>query len=103
MKKIIKEDFSQDRKSALEAEYYENEHKRKENFRKQFSWILISVLWISSFIVLSMTFIWFYHFLSPEHWHFLSADRVQEIQHMLFAGLVSQAIPYISSYLKKQS
>lgn len=100
---LSKDKIPIDKIASLEAEYYENEYKRKENFRKNFSFILITALWISSGIILSMAVVWFWHLLSPDYWHFLTLQRVHEIQNMLFAGLVSQAIPYISSYLKKQN
>lgn len=64
--------------------------------------ILIFFLYLASLIVAGMVGCWAYHFLMPDYSHFLSSDRVREIQNMLFAGLVSQAIPYISHYLKKQ-
>jgi len=70
--------------------------------KSHFARILIAFLYLASSIVGAMIFCWAYHFLSPQKWYFLSDDRIHEIQNMLFAGLVSQAIPYISSYLKKQ-
>jgi uncharacterized membrane protein SpoIIM required for sporulation len=98
----ISESTVGDQKSSLEFQMYENDHKRKENFKNHFSRILIVFLYLASIIVASMIICWSYHFLAPEHLYFLSNERFREIQSMLFAGLVSQAIPYISHYLKKQ-
>lgn len=106
MTKTIKEDFLEykkyDRKENLEYQLFESDHKRKENFKSHFSRILIFFLYLASSIVGSMVFCWAYHFLSPNNWYFLSNERIHEIQNMLFAGLVSQAIPYMSAYLKRQ-
>lgn len=92
----------QDRGADLEQEMFANDYIRKEKFKSHFSRILIFFLYLASSIVGSMVFCWAYHFLLPHTWYFLPNDRIHEIQNMLFAGLVSQAIPYISSYLKKQ-
>jgi uncharacterized membrane protein SpoIIM required for sporulation len=91
-----------DQKSSLEFQMYENDYKRKEKFKNHFSRILIFFLYLASTIVAGMVICWSYHFLAPEYLYFLSNDRFREIQSMLFAGLVSQAIPYISRYLKKE-
>lgn len=91
-----------DGKAMSEQAMFSNDHMRKEKFKSHFSRILIVFLYVASIIVLSMVIIWAYHFLLPEKCYFLSDDRYHEIQNMLFAGLVSQAIPYISTYLKKQ-
>lgn len=106
MTKTIKDDFleynNNDLKENLEYQLFESDHKRKENFKSHFARILIFFLYLASTIVGLMVFCWSYHFLSPNNWYFLSNERVHEIQNMLFAGLVSQAIPYISTYLKRQ-
>lgn len=93
---------AQDKAADLEQEAFANDYKRKEKFKSHFSGILIFFLYFASSIVAVMVFCWAYHFFSPNSWYFLSNERVHEIQNMLFAGLVSQAIPYISTYLKKQ-
>jgi uncharacterized membrane protein SpoIIM required for sporulation len=98
----VSETAVSDQKSSLEFQMYENEHKRKEKFKNHFSRILIVFIYLASLIVLGMIGCWSYHFLTPDSIHFLSSDKVKEIQNMLFAGLVSQAIPYLSQYLKKQ-
>jgi hypothetical protein len=92
----------QDRGADLEQEMFANDYRRKERFKSHFALILIFFLYLASSIVAVMVFCWAYHFFSPNNWYFLSNERVSEIQSMLFAGLVSQAIPYMSSYLKKQ-
>lgn len=96
------ESVSQDRRADLEQEMFANDYRRKERFKSHFSFILIFFLYLASSIVALMVFCWAYHFLLPQSWYFLSNERIHEIQNMLFAGLISQAIPYISTYLKKQ-
>lgn len=74
---------------TLEDIEKQNQHARREEFRKHFGYAVIFLLWFSFTVVLIAGINWSYHLLAPESWHFLAPSQVDRIQNILFGSVIS--------------
>ncbi len=76
-----------------------SEHNRTEKFRDHFEHIAICGLWLVAALVLAAALAWFWHLITPESWHWLTADAVGKLQNLLTGGIFATLA---AGHLKKR-
>jgi hypothetical protein len=74
---------------AIKAESEENEHRRAEKFKDHFELISIVSLYGVFVLVLIVGFTWLFHLLTPDKWHYLTADQVSKLQNIVTGGILT--------------
>lgn len=85
--------------ARLEQEAVESEHGRAERFKNHFEIITMLAMWGISGIAAIFGLTWFWHLITPDNWHWLSADQVEKIQN-IFAGVILAGV--LGDHFKKR-
>jgi hypothetical protein len=72
----------------LEEIATQNAHRRSEAAKGQLHFLAIGAIGFAGVAMLSIACVWVYHFLTPDSWHFLPRERVEEMKTVLLAGIV---------------
>lgn len=86
-----------------EEERYERvqEYKRREAFKGQLHGLIIWGVRTIGWLLIIGVLIWAWHILAPTCWHWLSKERIFDIQSIMSSGLLALVISnYANKYLK---
>lgn len=85
--------------SDLEKQKAIKEDARFQAFRNHFNTALIIVFWAVMVCITTGVLIFSWHVLAPACWHFLAEDKLDKLQTILAAALLSSAL---STYANRQ-
>ncbi|MDK1377079.1 MULTISPECIES: hypothetical protein [unclassified Sinorhizobium] len=76
-----------------------NEANRNEKFRNHFEKIAILSLWGFFVLFTGLISAWFWHYLAPVAWHWLTAEQLTKVQTLATGGIVATIA---AGHLKKR-
>ncbi|OZC35627.1 hypothetical protein B9Q17_00845 [Marinobacter vinifirmus] len=91
-----------DPKAEKEASYFANgkDLERSERIKGLLNWVAMLTIAVAAVGVLLCLVSWFYHLLTPDHYHFLKDEQIRRIETVVFSGmLVGLAQKYLSKHL----
>lgn len=78
---------------------------KKDNDKRwlrAYGWVLLSITVVFTFVFIAALLVWTFHYLTPEHWHWLGEQQLSKIQSVLFSGGMGAVVSgMIRSQLKK--
>jgi len=82
----------------LEAEATRNKHNRKQRILHHVSFAMVIVFWVAVLLALGAIVSWAWHFLTPEHKHYLTPEQINKIETVIFTGATASLV---QAYAKK--
>jgi hypothetical protein len=62
-------------------------HRRAEATKAHLHILVIGMLWLVGIGIMATACVWFYHFVTPDSWHFLQREKIEEMKTVLLAAI----------------
>ena len=86
---------------SLQKDADSQEHGRHQKFRNHINHATLIIFWSVVVCLVVSIFIFSYHMLTPETWHFLSQSQVDTLKTVLSGAILSSAMSgYVNSRMK---
>jgi len=87
---------------TLKADAQKQEHGRHQKFRDNINAATLIVFWTVVTCLVISIFIFTFHMISPEAWHFLSEEQVGTLKTLLGGAILSSAMSgYVTNGMKE--
>lgn len=86
---------------SLQADADKQEHNRHQTFRNHINRATLIVFWSVVTCLVVSIFIFTFHMITPESWHFLSEDQIGTLKTLLSGAILSSAMSgYVTNRMK---
>jgi hypothetical protein len=86
----------------LKADAESKEHDRHQKFRDNINLATLRVFWSVVWCLIASIFIFTYHLITPDSWHFLSPDQLGTLKTLLGGAILSSALSgYVTKRMKE--
>ncbi|WP_093385406.1 hypothetical protein [Rugamonas rubra] len=86
---------------SLQADADKQEHNRHQTFRNHINRATLIVFWSVMACLIVSIFIFTFHMITPESWHFLNDDQIGTLKTLLGGAILSSAMSgYVTNRMK---
>lgn len=86
---------------SLQADADKQEHNRHQTFRNHINRATLIVFWSVVGCLVVSIFIFTFHMITPDSWHFLSEDQIGTLKTLLGGAILSSAMSgYVTNRMK---